>query len=91
MKSRLDKEFVGGAFASYPTSDSDETMFCPYILQLNFVHGWSCSIMRLVFKIEALVRVFILKCSQISTSHLKGWFKSKTAIQEYINEIQNSY
>jgi hypothetical protein len=34
---------------------------------------------------------FILKGSQISTMRLKGWFKSKTPIQEYRNEIQNPY
>ena len=34
---------------------------------------------------------FILKSSQISTFQLKDWFKSKTPIQEYRNEIQNSY
>ena len=31
---------------------------------------------------------FILKGSQISTLQLKVWFKSKTSIQEYKNEIQ---
>ena len=34
---------------------------------------------------------FILKGSQISALQLKGWFKPKTSIQEYTNEIQNSY
>ena len=34
---------------------------------------------------------FILKGFQISTFQLKGWFQSKTSIQEYRNEIQNSY
>ena len=34
---------------------------------------------------------FNLKGSQISALQLKGWFKSKTSIQEYRNEIQNSY
>ena len=33
---------------------------------------------------------FILKGSQVSALQLKGWFKSKTSIQEYRNEIQNS-
>ena len=34
---------------------------------------------------------FILKGSQISPFQLKGWLKSKTSIQEYRNEIRNSY
>ena len=34
---------------------------------------------------------FILKGSQISALQLKCWFKSKTPIQEYRNEIQDSY
>ena len=34
---------------------------------------------------------FILKASLISILQLKGWFKSKTSIQEYINKIKNSY
>jgi hypothetical protein len=34
---------------------------------------------------------FILKGSQILVLQLKGWFKSTTSIQEYRNEIQNSY
>ena len=34
---------------------------------------------------------FILKGYQISVFQLKGWVKSKTWIQEYRNEIQNSY
>ena len=34
---------------------------------------------------------FSLKGSQILALHLKGWFKSKTLIQEYINKIQHSY
>ena len=33
---------------------------------------------------------FILKGSQILAFQLKGYFKSKTSIQEYRNEIQNS-
>ena len=33
----------------------------------------------------------ILKSSPISALQLKGWFKSKTSIQEYRNEILNSY
>jgi hypothetical protein len=33
----------------------------------------------------------ILKGSQISALWLKAWFKSKTSIQEYRNEIQKSY
>ena len=43
MKSRLSREFVGGAFASYPTYVTDETLFCACILQFNFVHGLCCS------------------------------------------------
>ena len=34
---------------------------------------------------------FILKGSQIKALELKSWFKSKTSIQDYRNEIQNSY
>ena len=34
---------------------------------------------------------FIMKGSQISALQFKGWFKSKTSIQEYRNEIQKSY
>jgi hypothetical protein len=34
---------------------------------------------------------FILKGSQILALLLKSWFKFKTSIQEYKNEIQNSY
>jgi hypothetical protein len=34
---------------------------------------------------------FISKGSQILAFHLKGWFKSKTSIQKYRNEIQKSY
>jgi hypothetical protein len=34
---------------------------------------------------------FILKGSQISALQLKGWFKSKTSISKYRNEIQSSY
>ena len=34
---------------------------------------------------------FVLKGSPIWVLQLKGWFKSKTSIQEYRNEIQNSY
>jgi hypothetical protein len=34
---------------------------------------------------------FILKGSQISAFQLKGRIKFKTSIQEYRNEIQNSY
>jgi hypothetical protein len=33
---------------------------------------------------------FILKGSQISVLQLKGWFKSKTSIQEYRNELENT-
>ena len=42
---------------------------------------------------QAVVKImrFILKGSQISALQLKGWFKSETPIQEYRNEIQNSY
>ena len=32
-----------------------------------------------------------MKGSQILALQLKGWFKSKTSIQEYKIEIQNSY
>ena len=34
---------------------------------------------------------FIFKGSQISAVQCKGWFKSKMSIQEYSNEIENSY
>ena len=34
---------------------------------------------------------FIMKGSQISALQFNGWFKSKTSIQEYRNEIQKSY
>ena len=34
---------------------------------------------------------FILKGSQISAFQLKGWFEFKMSIQEYRNEMQNSY
>ena len=43
LKSIPISEFVGKAFASYPTSDNDETLLCAYILQFSFVHGWWCS------------------------------------------------
>ena len=46
-------------------------------------------VLQAVFKIEALVS-FILKRSEISAFQLKDLFKSKTSIQEYRNEIQNS-
>ena len=46
-------------------------------------------VLQAVFKIEALVS-FILKRSEISALQLKDLFKSKTSIQEYRNEIQNS-
>ena len=35
--------------------------------------------------------MFIMKGSQTLALQLKGWFKSKTSIQEYISEIRNSY
>jgi hypothetical protein len=35
--------------------------------------------------------IFIWKGSQISALQSKGWLKSKLSIQEYRNEIQNSY
>ena len=39
-----------------------------------------------MFKIGAHMS-FILKGSQILALQLKGWFKSKTSIQEYRNEM----
>ena len=40
-----------------------------------------------VFKIEALIYMsLILKGSQVSALRWKGWFKSKTSIQEYRSE-----
>jgi hypothetical protein len=62
------------------------------MLELTNARGFVVFAYVTVFKIEALARMsFILRDSQVSAFQLKGWFKSKTSIQEYRNEIQNSY
>ena len=61
------------------------TVIISISISTQILERLACSV-----QVEALMS-FILKGSQIPTLQLKGWFKSKTSIQEYRNEIQSSY
>ena len=59
--------------------------------QLNLAMIFSLQRPWSMFKTWSPHMRFILKGSQILALQLKGWFKSKTSLRKYRNEIQNPY